>query len=216
MRLISAHNHNKQMLINSWLQKFSAVTIILIFYMNTIMASTIEKQKYRVVHSEKGFEIRYYPSASMASVYSSANTYRQISTPGFRRLAGFIFGGNESNTKIAMTSPVHMDINDSLSRMSFVMPSNYADKSLPEPMDSGVMLEKSKAEYVAVMRFRGYASDAEIRRYSEKLKLRLKDKGISYYGNFRYLGYNPPYQFIGRKNEIIVSVIWDEEQSGSN
>ena len=63
------------------------------------MASSIEKQKYRLVQSEEEFEIRHYPSAMMATVYSSAKSYRQISAPGFRTLAGFIFGGNESNTR---------------------------------------------------------------------------------------------------------------------
>ncbi len=95
----------------------------------TIMASSIEKQKYRLVASEKEYEIRYYPPAMLATVYSSAKSYRQISTPGFRALAGFIFGGNDSNTRIAMTSPVHMDINDSVSTMSFVMPSKYDEQS---------------------------------------------------------------------------------------
>lgn len=176
----------------------------------TIMASSIETQKYRLVQSEKEYEIRHYPSAMMATIYSSAKSYRQISTPGFRTLAGFIFGGNESNTKIAMTSPVHMDINDSVSTMSFVMPSKYDEQSLPNPNDSRVKLEKSQAEYVAVLKFGGYANDEKIARYSEKLKMALETKGISYSGNFRFLGYNPPYQFIGRKNEIIVSVNWPE------
>ncbi len=99
--------------------------ILLTLLSTTIMASSIEKQKFRSVQSEKDYEIRYYPSAMMATVYSSANSYKQISTPGFRTLAGFIFGGNESNTRIAMTAPVHMDINDSVSAMSFVMPSKY-------------------------------------------------------------------------------------------
>lgn len=176
----------------------------------TIMASSIEKQKYRLVQSEKEFEIRYYPPAMLATVYSSANSYRQISTPGFRTLAGFIFGDNESNTKIAMTAPVHMDINDSTSSMSFVMPSKFAEQSLPRPSDSRVKLEKSQAEYVAVLRFGGYANDEKIARYSQKLRTALEKKGITYSGNFRFLGYNPPYQFIGRKNEIIVSVDWQE------
>ena len=176
----------------------------------TIMASSIETQKYRLVQSEKEYEIRHYPSAMMATIYSSAKSYRQISTPGFRTLAGFIFGGNESNTKIAMTSPVHLDINDSVSTMSFVMPSKYDEQSLPSPNDSRVKLEKSQAEYVAVLKFGGYANDEKIARYSEKLKMALETKGISYSGNFRFLGYNPPYQFIGRKNEIIVSVNWPE------
>jgi hypothetical protein len=180
------------------------------------MASTTEKQKYSVVHSEKAFEIRYYPPAKLASVYTSAKSYRQLATPGFRKLAGFIFGGNESNTKIAMTSPVHMDINDTLSAMSFVMPSKFEDAPLPSPSDPNVIIEKSKAEYVAVIHFRGYASDATIARYSEKLEALLNEKGIRYHGNFRYLGYNPPYQFIGRKNEIIVSIDWEENQLPDN
>ena len=174
------------------------------------MASTIEKQKYRLVQSDKDYEIRYYPTAMLATVYSSSNTYRQMSTPGFRTLAGFIFGGNDSSTRIAMTAPVHMDINDRESAMSFVMPSKYHEQSLPVPNDPRVKLEKSQAEYVAVLRFGGYANDKKIARYSGKLRTALEKKGISYSGNFRFLGYNPPYQFIGRRNEIIVSVKWQE------
>ena len=174
------------------------------------MASLIEKQKYRLVHSEKEYEIRHYPPAMLATVYSSAKSYRQMSVPGFRTLAGFIFGGNESSTRIAMTAPVHMDINDSASTMSFVMPSKYDEQSLPRPNDERVKLERSQAEYVAVLRFGGYANDEKIARYSGKLKKALEQKGVSYSGNFRFLGYNPPYQFIGRKNEIIVSVHWEE------
>ena len=174
------------------------------------MASSIEKQKYRLVKSEKEYEIRHYPSAMLATVYSSAKSYRQMSTPGFRTLSGFIFGGNESSTKIAMTAPVHMDINDTLSTMSFVMPSRYDEQSLPRPNDSRVKLEKSQEEYVAVLKFGGYANDKKIAHYSGKLRTALEKKGISYSGNFRFLGYNPPYQFIGRKNEIIVSVKWQE------
>lgn len=176
------------------------------------MASLIEKQKYKLVHSEKEFEIRYYPSATLATVYTTANSYKQISTPGFRKLANFIFGGNETNTKISMTSPVHMDINQNMSAMSFVMPSKYEEQRLPAPNDASVILEKSEAEYVAVRRFRGYASDAKISSYSEKLKSALDHQGITYRGNFRFLGYNPPYQFIGRKNEIIVSIHWTEDK----
>ena len=187
-----------------------SIILLLIIQAFTVMAITTEKQKYRLVKSEKEFEIRYYPAATLATVFTSAKSYKEIASPGFRKLAGFIFGGNETNTKISMTAPVHMDINDSMSAMSFVMPSEYEDKTLPSPNDSEVILGKSDAEYVAAIRFRGYASDADIKRYSEKLKSHLIERGISYHGNFRFLGYNPPYQFIGRRNEIIVSVDWQE------
>jgi hypothetical protein len=178
------------------------------------MAAKTERQAYQVVHEDKEFEIRFYPSATLATVYSQANSYRELSGPGFRTLAGYIFGGNESDTKIAMTSPVHMDINDSLSSMSFVMPSAYEMETLPDPANSSVKLEKTAEEYVAAIRFKGYASDKSLRQYTEKLKRLLEEKGIRYSGHFRYLGYNPPYQLFNRRNEIIVTVEWTEIPSG--
>jgi hypothetical protein len=130
----------------------------------------------------------------------------RVSRPGFRTLAGYIFGGNESETQISMTSPVHMNISGDRSSMSFVMPSTYNPDNLPKPDNSRVIIEKSKDEYVAVIKFSGYASDNTIKKQSEKLRKLLIENGIEFYGNFRYLGYNPPYQFINRRNEIIVSV----------
>jgi hypothetical protein len=44
----------------------------------------------------------------------------------------------------------------------------------------------------------------------QKLEGRLRERGITPLGNFRYLGYNPPFQIIGRKNEIIVAIDWSE------
>lgn len=167
-----------------------------------------EKQKYRVVSSEKEFEIRFYPSALLATVYSDASTYRELAYPGFRKLAGYIFGGNDSETKISMTSPVHMDM-DSAS-MSFVMPASFSEENLPMPDDPGVKIMRTEDVYVAAIRFGGYASDKDIRNYSEKLRSLLVKHGISWYGNFRYLGYNPPFQPFGRRNEIIVNVEWKE------
>lgn len=177
----------------------------------TLMASAkTEKQKYKVVHSDKEFEIRYYPSATLATVYSEANTYKELSGSGFRKLAGYIFGGNESDTKISMTAPVHMTIDNDGSSMSFVMPDSYNKENLPKPKDSEIKIEKTEDEYVAALRFGGYASDKDIIKYSEKLKKLLDEKAIAWYGKFRFLGYNPPYDFIGRRNEIIVSVKWQE------
>lgn len=186
-----------------------AISALLILESFTVMAfGETEKQKYRVVRSGDGFEIRFYPSAILATVYSDARTYRDLAYPGFRKLAGYIFGGNSSETKISMTSPVHMDMNEA--SMSFVMPSAYTEESLPAPDDPSVRLQRTGDVYVAAIRFGGYASDKDILKYSEKLKSLLEDKEIEWYGNFRYLGYNPPYQPFGRRNEVIVNVRWTE------
>jgi hypothetical protein len=182
--------------------------LLLIQSFTTMAFAETEKQKYRVVRSGKEFEVRFYPSAILATVYSDARNYRELAYPGFRKLAGYIFGGNESETKISMTSPVHMDMNTA--SMSFVMPSSFSEENLPMPDDPGVKIERTDDVYVAVIRFGGYASDKDIRRYSEKLRSLLEVQGIKWYGNFRYLGYNPPFQPFGRKNEIIVNVEWKE------
>ena len=172
-----------------------------------------ERQKYRVVLSEEGFEIRFYQASILATVYSDAKTYRELAYPGFRKLAGYIFGSNESGTKISMTSPVHMEFSKAESSMSFVMPSSFSEENLPRPDDPAVKIEKTEDAYMAAISFGGYASDKKIRDYSDKLRTLLHEKGISWDGNFRYLGYNPPFQIFGRKNEIIVPVRWSEKST---
>jgi len=188
----------------------STAAILFLLITQTFNVMATEKQTYRVVHAEKEFEIRFYPSSILATIHSEARSYRELSVPGFRQLAGYIFGGNESGTKISMTSPVHMDINDSLSSMSFVMPSSYSMEKLPAPDNTRVELEKTADEYVAVLRFGGFASDKRIQKFSAELRKLLEERNIPHEDRFRYLGYNPPYQPFGRRNEIIVSVEWSE------
>jgi hypothetical protein len=190
-----------------------ALTVLLtLLFQSFIIMSTnkTKEQKYSIIKKYKDFEIRFYPSAIIATINSNAKTYRDLSGPGFRKLAGYIFGGNEANTKISMTAPVHMDINDSVSTMSFVMPSAYKKENLPKPNDPNVQIKNTADEYVAVIRFGGFASDKDLKFYSEKLQNLLKENGITSFGNYRFLGYNPPFQFIGRRNEIIVTVDWKE------
>lgn len=191
---------------------FIIITIITVLLVSSqvyfIMANT-ETQPYVVIKTEEDFEIRLYPPATMASISMDVKTYKELSSPGFRKLASFIFGSNKANKKIAMTTPVHMDINDSLSSMSFVMPGDYTKDNLPKPNDASVSIKTTAQEYVAAIRFGGYANDEKIKVNADKLEGILRKNGIEYYGNFRFLGYNAPYQFLGRKNEIIVSIIWN-------
>lgn len=108
------------------------MVVVFVLFQSFLIMSTdsTEEQKYTVVRAYKDFEIRFYPSAVIATIASDAKTYNELSGPGFQKLAGYIFGGNEENMNIAMTSPVHMDVNDSVSTMSFVMPSEYTEAFL--------------------------------------------------------------------------------------
>ena len=174
------------------------------------MAKT-ETQPYQIIKKEKDFEIRLYPPATMATISMNVKTYKELSSPGFRKLASFIFGGNTSNKNIAMTSPLHNDSSDALSCMGCVLPSNYTKDNLPKPNDGTISIKTSTQEYAAAIEFGGYANDEEIKKYAAKLENALRANDIVYYGNFRFLGYNPPYQFWGRKNEMIVSIHWNDQ-----
>lgn len=165
-----------------------------------------EQQAYQSIRRGKDFEVRYYPEATMATVTAGASTYKELGSSGFRKLAGYIFGGNQQNQQIAMTAPVHMEMTDTASSMSFVMPARYSRDQLPAPVNPEVVIKSVPAEYVAVISFGGFASDSKINRYSERLRRALEKQGIQYTGNFRYLGYNPPFQVIGRRNEIMVHI----------
>lgn len=181
--------------------------LVFVFQMYIAMATDkSETQTYKVIKVEQDFEIRFYPATTMAVITSSAKTYKELGSSGFTKLAGYIFGGNKENKKIAMTSPVHMDISDSISSMSFVMPAKYNKDNLPIPNSADVSIKTVADEYVAAHRFSGFASQEAIKRHTLILENALKAKHISYFGHFRYLGYNPPYQLLGRRNEIIVAL----------
>jgi len=193
--------------------KFAAgiVVLFVLFQSFSLMAQeSTEEQKYKVVRTYDDFEIRFYPSATIATITSNAKTYNELSGPGFQKLAGYIFGGNEANTSIAMTAPVHMDVNDAGSTMSFVMPSEYTKETLPKPNDPSVSIINTKDEYVAAIRFGGFASEQDRKFYTDKLQGLLKEKAITTYGHYRFLGYDSPYQMTNRRNEIVVAVKWNE------
>jgi hypothetical protein len=189
-----------------------ALAIIFIVFQSfrKFSASTIETQKYRVVKKEHGFEVRFYPKATFATIRSSGANYKQVASSGFRKLAGYIFGGNNQNKSIAMTTPVRMEMSEKGSAMSFVMPEKYDMASLPKPNDATVEIKQSEEVYAAVIAFGGYANDEKIDDYKNKLVALLQKKNIKIIGNFNFLGYNAPYQFIGRKNEISIPIEWKE------
>jgi hypothetical protein len=189
-----------------------ALAIIFIVFQSfrKFSASTIETQKYRVVKKEHGFEVRFYPKATFATIRSSGANYKQVASSGFRKLAGYIFGGNNQNKSIAMTTPVRMEMSEKGSAMSFVMPEKYDMASLPKPNDATVEIKQFEEVYAAVIAFGGYANDEKIDDYKNKLVALLQKKNIKIIGNFNFLGYNAPYQFIGRKNEISIPIEWKE------
>ena len=59
---------------------------------------------------------------------------------------------------------------------------------------------------VAAITFGGWSDDEKIAQYKEQLTKALDEAGIPYSNRFYFLGYNPPYEVFGRKNEVIVEL----------
>jgi hypothetical protein len=167
--------------------------------------SKTETQQYETVYKKDNFEIRYYPEAILASVKMDG-TYDDSRNSGFRILAGYIFGGNQENEKIAMTSPVRMSNNETTNTMSFVLPSKMEFDKLPTPISAKIILHQSKPVYAAVLQYGGYTNKREIEKMKAKLIEELQTLSLEFNDNFEYLGYNAPYDMINRRNEVLVEL----------
>jgi hypothetical protein len=165
----------------------------------------IETPKYKVVKTYDSFEIRQYDSMILAQTVIQETSIKKSGNTGFRKVAGYIFGGNRNNQQIAMTAPVIMEVGDN-TKMSFVMPSQYKMEDLPQPNSSEVKLVKTAPKKFAVLTFSGFASDEKINRKKELLREALKKEQISVKGDFSYLGYNAPWDLFGRRNEVAIEV----------
>jgi hypothetical protein len=165
----------------------------------------IETYPYVVNKKYDAFEIRSYEATLFSSVKLSTNTYKDASSKGFSILAGYIFGGNEKNEKIAMTSPVSMSLEDSMTMM-FMVPKKFKKETLPQPNQSQIKFREEPAKTAAAISFGGWADEEKIEEYKQKLKSALDAEGITYTSQFYFLGYNPPFEIFNRKNEIIVEL----------
>ena len=72
---------------------------------SVVGASAVEEPPHQVVSRDGDFEIRDYPSMTVAETTVDADR-NSAAYAGFRRLAGYIFGGNAKKLKIDMTAPV--------------------------------------------------------------------------------------------------------------
>jgi hypothetical protein len=183
--------------------------IILAFIITQLFALStqrnIETYPYTIIKEYDTFETRSYEATLFTSVQLSGNTYKDASSKGFSILAGYIFGGNEKNEKIAMTSPVAMSLQDSMTMM-FMVPKKFNKETLPQPNQSQIKFHEEPAKTVAAITFGGWANDKKIEKFKQKLIAALDAEGITYTNRFYFLGYNAPYEFFNRKNEIIVEL----------
>jgi hypothetical protein len=124
----------------------------------------------------------------------------------FRLLFTYIAGANQTNekgggTKIAMTVPVEMHMNERLAitvpvqvsetddpiRMSFYLPSNVSADAAPEPTDGRVRLVTVPGETIATLRLFGSADVSHARQF--ELISVVKESHRRPMGTRYFLGY---------------------------
>lgn len=179
-------------------------------------------------HTRRGLtdtiEIRRYGEriAAETTVADDENRARNV---GFRRLAGYIFGGNHADQTIAMTAPVSQRSarggeqiamtapvvqtagTDGGWVIRFFMPAKWTLETLPTPNDDHVRLVTVPPATVAVLRFSGDRSPKAVATRSAELRKALQDNGIKPIGEAAAWFYDPPWTLPPlRRNEIAIPV----------
>ena len=177
--------------------------------------------KYQILVDSDKIEIRQYPPMVVAQTVVNTD-YKDSSSQGFNRLAGYIFGNNKNEQKMSMTAPVFqeqefaiMDMmvpvmqqkTQKVWLMAFVLPQNYTVSSAPTPLDSAVLIKEIPSKKVAVIKYSGSLSEQGIEEKSEELKHWLFKKGYKPISTSRSAAYDPPWTLTFlRRNEVHIDI----------
>ncbi|WP_242453722.1 heme-binding protein [Mycolicibacterium sp. P9-64] len=183
-----------------------------------------EEPRYTVEEQVGGIEIRRYGPRIAAQTTVSGRAESAARNAGFRRLAGYIFGANHANTKIAMTAPVTQQhgggqsiaMTAPVSQTSgpdgawiirFFMPAQWTMDTLPEPTDPAVELVEVAPDTVAVLRFNGSRDPHAVALRTSELLEALESTAWTPAGTPVAWFYDPPWTIpVRRRNEVAVAV----------
>jgi hypothetical protein len=161
-----------------------------------------------------GVEIRTY-RARIAAETTVADTEEGARSAGFRRLAGYLFGGNHHDAKIAMTAPVAQSAgsgDDWVIR--FFMPSTWTMDELPSPDDDRVRLVDVPPETLAVLKFSGDRGAKAVASHAERLRNTLCAYGFETEGDVMAWFYDAPWTLpFLRRNEVAIALTADSPGS---
>jgi hypothetical protein len=188
------------------------------------MAERVEEPRYTLERQDRGVELRRYAPVVRAVTVVENVSWDRALNEGFRRLAGYIFGGNRRQQSIAMTSPVTAQPTSSSMqiamtapvtaqpatsgvRVTFTMPAGHTLQSLPIPDNRTVILEAVDERLVAVRKFSGFAGRDTFEREREALLAGLSVLGVRAVGEPELARYDPPWTLpFLRRNEVAVEV----------
>ena len=165
-----------------------------------------ETARYSVLSEAGEFEVRDYPPMMVATTPMQAANPNE-DDGSFMRLFRYISKDNESETKIAMTTPVFLSDDEKGRRMSFVLPEKVAEEGAPVPNSERVSLATMEGGRYAVFRYRGSWKPEAAAEARKKLEEWATAEGLTLTGEPEVAHYDPPFTppFL-RRNEVRVRV----------
>jgi hypothetical protein len=171
-----------------------------------------EQPDYTIEGKFDGFEIRRYHPRVVAETTVAGAGWDEALDEGFRRLAGYIFGGNAREQKLAMTAPVNAapaqpeKISEKIAMtapvtarseadavvVTFTMPKGRDLASLPAPADRRIRLREHPGGRVAALKSRGRYTGERIEALQAQLLEKLEEAGLTPRENPSFAGYDAP------------------------
>ncbi len=183
-----------------------------------LWSHAVEEPGYKVIRTlDNDVDLREYAPYVVAEVVLNASA-DEAGNQAFPILAGYIFGKNKGENKLAMTAPVtqtavpvKMEMTAPVTqsavaqgmRVQFVLPKGITLASAPQPLDPRVQLRLVAASQWAAIRYSGTWSQSNYDKHLGLLKATLDKAGISTRGEPVLARYNPPFTpWFLRRNEI--------------
>lgn len=180
----------------------------------------IEEPTYKIIVKDGAFELRDYSPYIVAEVVIDGDRDSAVNA-GFRILAGYIFGGNTSRSKIVMTAPVTQSKGENIEMTApvtqtaqgsswiirFMMPHTYSMATLPQPDDERITLKLIQGRRLAVLKFSGLWTEGNLGAHRDELAALLVRKSLKPKGEATYAFYDPPWKpFFWRRNEVMQDI----------
>lgn len=167
-----------------------------------------EMPPYRVDWQDSAREIRSYGPHLLAEVKVSGSRSGAIQK-GFRVLAGYIFGGNATGEKIAMTVPVAQtpEAGGETWVVSFMMPARYSTETLPAPRTDAIRFVTAEPSRQLVERFSGLPGTDNLADRADALRAWAKAQGYEILAGPHYYFYDAPMTLPWkRRNEVAFTI----------
>ena len=136
-----------------YLKKLLILIFCALFILPYSVVMANEEAKYEIIDENEVYEIRKYNDRL------AVETSRAGIDSNFRKLFNYISGRNNTQEKIAMTTPVTQVEKNGNMTMQFYLPSKFNLANAPKPNREDVKIISIEGGYYAVLRYSGRASD---------------------------------------------------------